>query len=195
MGIASGTKIGRYEIRSKIGAGGMGEVFLATDSKLDRQIALKILPNDVANDAERMRRFVQEAKSASALNHPNIITIYEIGETDETHFIATEYIEGETLHKRLKNAPASLKSLLDMAIQIAGALQAAHKAGIVHRNVKPENVMIRPDGLVKILDFGIAKLTEKKADSIDEEAATAIKAGTSPIYSIEQPFHNKRACN
>jgi serine/threonine protein kinase len=180
MGIASGTQIGRYEIRSKIGAGGMGEVFLATDSKLDRHIALKILPNDVANDAERMRRFVQEAKAASALNHPNIITIHEIGETDNTHFIATEYIEGETLHKRLKSEPMSLKSLIDVAIQIGGALQAAHKAGIVHRDVKPENVMIRPDGLVKILDFGIAKLTEKKAHSIGEEAATAIAAGTSP---------------
>ncbi len=158
----------------------MGEVFLATDGKLDRQVALKILPSNVASDAERMRRFVQEAKSASALNHPNIITIYEIGETDEVHFIATEYIEGETLHKRLKSDPMSLKSVLDVAIQIAGALQAAHKAGIVHRDIKPENLMIRPDSLVKILDFGIAKLTEKKADSIDEEAATAIKAGTSP---------------
>jgi serine/threonine protein kinase/Tfp pilus assembly protein PilF len=180
MGIAFGTRFGRYEINSKIGAGGMGEVFLATDSKLDRQIALKILPNNVANNAERMRRFVQEAKLASALNHPNIITIHEIGEIDKTHFIATEYIEGETLHKRLKSEPMSLKLLLDVAIQIASALQAAHKAGIVHRDIKPENIMIRPDGLVKILDFGIAKLTEIKAASIDEEAITTLKAGTSP---------------
>jgi serine/threonine protein kinase len=178
--LGNGQSLGRYKILSPIGAGGMGEVFLAIDSKLDRQIALKILPNHVANDEERMRRFVQEAKSASALNHPNIITIHEIGETDEIHYIATEYIEGETLHKRLKSEPISLKSLLEIAIQISGALQAAHKAGIVHRDIKPENVMIRPDGLIKILDFGIAKLTEKKADSIDEEAATAIKAETSP---------------
>ena len=159
----------------------MGEVFLAEDTELERLIALKVLPEDLANDTERMRRFVQEAKTASALNHPNIITIYEIGKTDDTHFIATEYIEGETLHSRLKSEPMSLKSVLDVAIQVASALDAAHRAGIIHRDIKPENVMIRPDGLVKILDFGIAKLTEKKAESIDAEAATAIKAeGTSP---------------
>ncbi|MCA1622915.1 MAG: protein kinase [Acidobacteria bacterium] len=172
--------LGHYRIVKKLGAGGMGEVYLAEDTKLDRRAVLKILPEDLANDAERMRRFVQEAKSASALNHPNIITIYEIGETDDTHFIATEYIEGETLHSRLKSEPMNLKSVLDTAIQIASALQAAHSAGIVHRDIKPENVMIRPDGLVKVLDFGIAKLTEKKPEAIDAEAATAIKAGTSP---------------
>jgi serine/threonine-protein kinase len=134
-----------------------------------------------ANDSDRLRRFAQEAKSASALNHPNIITIHEIGKTDDTHFIATEYIEGETLHNRLRNEPMRLKSVLDIGIQVASALDAAHRAGIVHRDIKPENVMIRPDGVVKILDFGIAKLTEKKAESIDAEAATAIKAeGTSP---------------
>jgi len=179
--ISTGDKLGRYKIRSAIGKGGMGEVFLAEDTELERLIALKILPQDLANDAERMRRFVQEAKSASALNHPNIITIYEIGKTDNTHFIATEYIEGETLHSRLRSDPMSIKSVLDVAIQVASALDAAHRAGIVHRDVKPENVIIRPDGVVKILDFGIAKLTEKKAESIDAEAATAIKAGgTSP---------------
>jgi serine/threonine-protein kinase len=127
-----------------------------------------------------MRRFVQEAKTASALNHPNIITIYEIGKTDDTHFIATEYIEGETLHSRLRSEPMNLKTFLDVAIQVASALDAAHRAGIVHRDIKPENVMIRPDGVVKILDFGIAKLTERSVQSIDAEAATAIKAGTSP---------------
>ncbi len=142
--LVNGQNIGRYEIRSKIGAGGMGEVFLALASKLDRQIALKILPDDVANDAERMRRFVQEAKSASTLNHPNIITIHEIGETDNTHFIATEYIEGETLHKRLKSEPMSLKSLLNAAIQIAGALQTARKARIVHVKFKSFCVPIAP---------------------------------------------------
>jgi serine/threonine-protein kinase len=179
--ISAGEQIGRYKIRSAIGKGGMGEVFLAEDTELERVVALKVLPEDLANDPERMRRFVQEAKSASALNHPNIITIHEIGKTDNTHFIATEYIEGETLHSRLRSEPINLKSVLDIAIQIASALDAAHRTGIVHRDIKPENIMIRPDGLVKILDFGIAKLTEKKADSIDAEAATAIKAeGTSP---------------
>ncbi|MEJ7861981.1 MAG: protein kinase [Pyrinomonadaceae bacterium] len=178
--IEAGTKLGRYEIVSLIGAGGMGEVFLAEDSELERLVALKVLPKDLASDSERLRRFAQEAKSASALNHPNIITIHEIGKTDGTHFIATEYIEGETLHTRLRSEPISLKSALDIAVQVASALDAAHRAGIVHRDIKPENVMIRPDGVVKILDFGIAKLTEKKANTIDAEAATAIKAGTSP---------------
>jgi serine/threonine-protein kinase len=179
--ISTGEQIGRYRIRSAIGKGGMGEVFLAEDTELERLIALKILPKDLANDTERMRRFVQEAKSASALNHPNIITIYEIGKTDDTHFIATEYIEGETLHSRLRNESMNLKTVLDIAIQVASALDAAHRAGIVHRDIKPENVMIRPDGFIKLLDFGIAKLTEKQSEiSPDSEGATAIKAGTMP---------------
>ncbi len=176
--ISTGNQIGRYKIRSAIGKGGMGEVFLAEDTELERLVALKVLPADVANDTERLRRFIQEAKAASALNHPNIITIYEIGKTDDTHFIATEYIEGETLHSLLKSEPLSIKSVLDVAIQVVSALDAAHRAGIVHRDIKPENVMIRPDAVVKILDFGIAKLIEKRPDKIDEEAATAIKAGT-----------------
>jgi serine/threonine-protein kinase len=178
MSIAEGAHLGRYKIHSAIGAGGMGEVFLAEDTELERLVALKVLPADLANDAERMRRFVQEAKSASALNHPNIITIHEIGKTDDTHFIATEYIEGETLHERLKSEPISLKSVLDVTIQVASALDAAHRAGIVHRDIKPENVMIRPDGFVKILDFGIAKLIEKRNEPVEAEAATVINART-----------------
>jgi len=158
----------------------MGEVYLAQDTKLDRRVGLKILPQEFAQDAERMRRFVQEAKSASALNHPNIITIHEIGDADGAHFIATEYVEGETLSRRLRTEPMSLGSALEIAIQIASALQAAHNAGIVHRDIKPDNVLIRPDGFVKLLDFGIAKLTEKTGEPIDEEAETAIKSGTSP---------------
>jgi serine/threonine protein kinase len=178
---SDGQQIGRYKIRSAIGKGGMGEVFLAEDTELERLIALKILPQDLANDTERMRRFVREAKSASALNHPNIITIHEIGKTDDTHFIATEYIEGETLHSRLKTEPMNLNTVLDVAVQVASALDAAHQAGIVHRDIKAENVMIRPDGFVKILDFGIAKLIEKRNELVEAEAATAIKAeGTSP---------------
>jgi serine/threonine-protein kinase len=178
MNFEANTKFGRYEIRKKIGAGGMGEVFLAEDTELERLVALKVLPEDLANDAERMRRFVQEAKSASALNHPNIITIYEIGKTDKTNFIATEYIEGETLHNHLKSDKMSLKPVLEVAVQVASALDAAHRAGIVHRDVKPENIIIRPDGVVKLLDFGIAKLIEKRNESVESEAATAIKAGT-----------------
>jgi len=172
-------KFGRYQIRRKIGEGGMGEVYLAQDTSLERKTALKILPGSVAQDAERMQRFVREAKSASALNHPNIITIYEIGETDNTHFIAAEYIEGDTLRERLNDAPVNINTFLDIAVQAASALDAAHRAGIIHRDIKPENVMIRPDGVVKLLDFGIAKLTEKRNEA-DSEAATAIKAQTNP---------------
>jgi serine/threonine protein kinase len=160
--LSSNEKISHYRIVSKIGAGGMGEVFLAKDTRLDRPIALKILPADFAADSERMRRFVQEAKATSALNHPNIITIYEIGETDDTHFIAAEYIEGETLRERLKANNFSANDCLEVGIQVASALQAAHCVNIVHRDIKPENIMIRPDGLVKILDFGIAKLVEMR---------------------------------
>ncbi len=161
----TGTIINQYKIISAIGKGGMGEVFLAEDTKLDRKVALKILPPEFAENADRMSRFVREAKSASALNHPNIITIHEIGESNGTHFIATEFIEGETLSKHLKGNDVSLKTVLDIATQIASALQTAHSAGIVHRDIKPDNVMIRQDGLAKILDFGIAKLTDRQGDT------------------------------
>src|SRR5437660_5469035 len=159
MTLAAETRLGRYEIRSKLGAGGMGEVYLASDTKLDRKVALKILPADVAAHPDRMKRFVQEAKAASALNHPNIITIHEIDETEAGHFIATEFIEGETLRQRMRDTPMKLGDVLDVAAQIANALSAAHTAGIVHRDLKPENVMLRQDGIVKVLDFGLAKLT------------------------------------
>ena len=142
---------------------------------------LKILPADLASEPERMRRFVQEAKAASALNHPNIITIYEIGETEDQHFIATEYIDGETVHSRLRGGPMSVDAVLEAGIQIASALQAAHEAKIIHRDIKPENLMVRPDGLIKVLDFGIAKMSEPaRALRADAEAATTLKGGTSP---------------
>jgi serine/threonine-protein kinase len=187
-------EIGHYKIKELLGKGGMGEVFLADDTKLERLVALKVLPVEVANDSERIRRFVREAKAVSALNHPNIITIYEIGKTNDTHFIATEYIEGETLHSRLSCERMNIKSVLDVAIQTAGALDAAHRAGIVHRDLKPENIMIRPDGFVKILDFGIAKLIERHPESVETKAATATKGltldgviiGTASYMSPEQ---------
>ncbi|MBA3257661.1 MAG: serine/threonine protein kinase, partial [Pyrinomonadaceae bacterium] len=158
MTLAAGTRMGRYEIRSQLGAGGMGEVYLAHDMNLERIVALKILPADVASDSQRMRRFVQEAKAASALNHQNIITIYEIGHTDAgTHFIATEFINGTTLRQRMANTRMKTGEALDAAVQIASALAAAHEAGIVHRDIKPENVMLRADGFVKVLDFGLVK--------------------------------------
>jgi serine/threonine protein kinase/predicted Zn-dependent protease len=176
--LEAGKVFGNYEIIEQIGAGGMGDVYLARDPRLHRQVALKVLPENIAADKDRVRRFEREAQAASALNHPNILTIYEIGETDKTHFIATEYIKGETLRARLSE-PLNLKAVLEIAIQVAGALDAAHHAGIVHRDIKPENVMIRPDGLIKVLDFGIAKLTESLSEN-DSEAVTALKAQTSP---------------
>src|SRR5262245_38264475 len=152
-----GHKIDNYEILSLIGAGGMGEVYLARDARLDRQIALKFLPAQFTADPAQVQRFEREARAASALNHPNIITIYEIGQEDGMHFIATEFIEGCTLREVIVNGKMQLGESLATAAQIAGALAAAHAAGIVHRDIKPENVMIRPDGLVKLLDFGLAK--------------------------------------
>src|SRR5438132_2689214 len=184
LAIGVRTKIGRYEICSQLGAGGMGEVYLAQDTKLDRKVALKILPAEVASKGERMRRFVQEAKAASALNHPNIITIHEIDGTDSINFIATEFIDGETLRERMQGAPMKLGEVLDVAAQIASALVAAHAAGIVHRDIKPENVMLRRDGIVKVLDFGLAKLSEPPAVAggfaIDTEAPTRAAIYTEP---------------
>ncbi|HJQ26876.1 MAG TPA: protein kinase [Blastocatellia bacterium] len=176
----TGEVISHYRIVRKLGAGGMGEVYLAEDTRLDRRVALKLLPEAFTQDQERLRRFTQEAKAASALNHPNIITIHDIGQADSTHFIATEYIEGETLRAHLRRAPLSLSEALDVAVQVAGALAAAHQAGIIHRDIKPENVMRRPDGIVKVLDFGLAKLTESKPLSTDTTAPTIAKADTDP---------------
>ncbi|MGI8811112.1 MAG: protein kinase domain-containing protein [Pyrinomonadaceae bacterium] len=176
-----GERLSHYKIISAIGSGGMGVVYLAEDTTLERRVALKILPPEFAADKDRMSRFVREAKSASSLNHPNIITIYEIGETDGTHFIAAEYVAGETVHLRFKRLQPELQTTLDIAIQVASALDAAHRAGIIHRDIKPDNVMIRPDGLVKLLDFGIAKLLEQELPPVDHEAVTTIKPdGTSP---------------
>jgi len=177
----AGTKLGRYEIRSRIGAGGMGEVFLAQDPGLDRKVALKLLPEELASNPLNMQRFVQEAKAASALNHPNILTIYEIGAEPGTHYIATEFIEGETLRRRMNTDPLTMSEAIDIALQVASALSTAHAAGIIHRDIKPENVMIRNDGIVKVLDFGLAKLTDRwRAAEVDADAATQAMALTQP---------------
>src|SRR5215470_12242105 len=190
-----GTKLGRYEIRSKLGAGGIGEVYLAQDTRLDRKVALKILPDEVAADPDRMKRFVQEAKTASGLNHPNIITIYEIDQTDSTTFIATEFIEGSTLREKMRAQPLPLGEVLNVAIQIAGALAAAHANGIVHRDIKPENIILRSDGIAKVLDFGLAKLTgQGSQELVDSEAPTrspletdsGVVMGTAIYMSPEQ---------
>src|SRR3989440_6986976 len=145
MTLGTGTRLSRYEIRSKIGEGGMGEVYLALDTELNRTVAIKILPETLASDQQRLQRFFQEARAASALNHPNILTIYEIGQTESSRFIATEFIDGETLRQHLSRSTVTITETLDVAIQVASALSAAHAAGIVHRDIKPENIMIRRD--------------------------------------------------
>jgi Tol biopolymer transport system component len=180
--LKSGHTIDAYEIVSFIGRGGMGEVYLAQDKRLGRRVALKLLPVSFAKDAERLRRFQQEARAASALNHPNIITIHEIREANSTLMITTEFVEGETLRQSLAQGRLELPKALNIAIQIADALAAAHQAGIVHRDIKPENVMLRPDGYVKVLDFGLAKLTEHVTPSSDAETPTKrVKTGSGVI--------------
>ena len=177
--LTKGQFVGHYRILSLLGVGGMGEVYLAEDTKLGRKIALKLLPADFTKDRDRVRRFQQEARAASALNHPYIVTIHETGEFDERHFIATEFIEGETLRQRMRDTVFTLGETLDIAIQVASALRAAHQAGIVHRDIKPENIMLRPDGYVKVLDFGLAKLTERSigAGVVNEPSQ---ESGTTP---------------
>ena len=177
-----GDVVGSYEILSFISRGGMGEVYLGHDRRLGRKIALKILPSSFTKNQERLRRFEQEARSASALNHPNIITIYEILKTESTHVIATEFVEGETLRQRLSDSRLELSEALNIAIQVADALAAAHKAGIVHRDIKPENIMIRQDGYVKVLDFGLAKLSEEVPSiSADEAPTRQVRTGSGVI--------------
>jgi len=175
MSFVAGTKLGRYEIRAKIGEGGMGEVYLALDTELGRTLAIKILPEALASNQLRLERFIQEARAASALNHPHILTIYEIGTTGATHFIATEFIDGETLRQRISKG-MKLAEGLEVAIQTAGALASAHEASIIHRDIKPENIMVRRDGYIKLLDFGLAKLTEPSI--VDSEAPTRAKVDT-----------------
>jgi eukaryotic-like serine/threonine-protein kinase len=195
-----GQIIGHYRIDASLGAGGMGEVYLAEDTRLGRQVALKFLPADFTKDRDRLRRFEQEARAASRLNHPNIITIYEFGQFGERHFIATEYIEGMTLRERLAGRALTLTEALDVIVQVASALETAHAKGIVHRDIKPENIMLRRDRIVKVLDFGLAKLTEGfgSGSDFDSEATTrmelktasGIVTGTARYMSPEQARGN-----
>lgn len=180
MPIQPNTVLGRYKVRSAIGAGGMGEVFLAKDTELERPVAIKVLLPEIARDETRVRRFIQEAKAASALNHPNILTVYEIGHFENSRFIATEYIKGETLRERLTREQPDLGEVLEIAAQIGSALNAAHRAGIVHRDIKPENIMLREDGLVKVLDFGLVKLSEKNNETVELKAETRTQINTAP---------------
>ena len=187
-----GTSFGHYEIVKQIGAGGMGEVYLAEDTKLDRKVAVKILNEKFAAHESNLQRFVQEARAASALNHPNILVIHEIGKSENSNYIVSEYIEGETLRDNFKQSPSKLSEVLEISIQIANALTAAHAANIVHRDIKPENIMLRPDGFVKILDFGLAKLVEQKAVGFEastvkqNQTAKGVIMGTVNYMSPEQ---------
>src|SRR5882724_2070495 len=184
MELSEDSILSHYRIVSKIGAGGMGEVYLAQDTKLDRRVAIKFLHEEFSKDADKLGRFIQEAKAASALNHPNILTVYEIGEIDGKNYIATELIDGKTLREHLSHKESlPLNTILKIGVQVAEALSAAHAAGIIHRDIKPENIMIRRDGYAKVLDFGLAKLLELGAvvaGSSGSEDATRIQVNTNP---------------
>ncbi|MEP7340130.1 MAG: protein kinase [Acidobacteriota bacterium] len=176
-----GRRLGRYRILSRIGAGGMGEVYLAEDERLGRRIALKLLPAEFAANPERLRRFEREARAASATDHPNIVTIHEIGEAEGVHFIAGEFVEGETVRRLIEREALPPLDALDIALQVADALSAAHAAGIVHRDIKPENIMLRPDGYVKVLDFGLAAITQSQLPATgDDSDAPTIPTDTAP---------------
>jgi serine/threonine protein kinase len=188
MSLSPNTTIAHYRIISKIGAGGMGEVYLAQDTKLDRKVVIKFLNEEFSRDPDKLKRFIQEAKAASALNHPNILTVYEIGEVDGKNYIATELIDGHTLREQLSQKdPLPLNRILKVGVQVAEALCAAHGAGIIHRDIKPENVMTRRDGYTKVLDFGLAKLAE--AQTTDPEAPTRFQVNTNPGMVMGTVFY------
>ncbi len=173
MTLSTGTKLGPYEIVAPLGAGGMGEVYRARDGRLGREVALKVLSDAVGGDRDRIRRFETEARSASALNHPHIVGVYDVGSDNGTIYTAMELVDGATLREVIGDGPLPARRLLDIAVQIADGLAKAHEAGIVHRDLKPENVMMSRDGYVKILDFGLAKLVE-----VQSPDATDVPTGT-----------------
>src|SRR5437667_2129288 len=191
-----GQTFGHYKISKRIGSGGMGEVYLATDVTAGRKAALKLLPARFTGDANRLKRFQQEAHAVVALNHPNILTVYEIGEDHSTHYIASELIEGETLRQRLARGRMELSEAVDVAIQVASALAAAHETGIVHRDIKPENIMVRPDGYVKVLDFGIAKLAEQEVPATipTEEALVLVETNLGSVLGTVRYMSPEQAC-
>jgi len=193
MALTAGQKIGPYEVVGQIGAGGMGEVYRARDARLGRDVAIKVLPSSLSSDPGRLQRFAQEARAAAALNHPNILAIYDIGEWQGAPYIVSELLAGETLRDRLKNGPIPARKTVDYALQVTRGLAAAHARGIIHRDLKPENIFLTEDERVKILDFGLAKLTQAEQGDSGSDAATAqiatdagIVMGTAGYMSPEQ---------
>src|SRR5436190_5605886 len=191
-----GRTIGHYKISERIGTGGMGEVYLATDIVAGRKAALKLLPTRFTGDDERLKRFQQEAHALVGLNHPNILTVYEIGEDHSIRYIASELIEGETLRQRLMRGRMQVGEAIDVAMQVASALAAAHEAGIVHRDIKPENIMLRPDGYVKVLDFAIAKLAEQEASVTipTDEALLLVETNLGAVLGTVRYMSPEQAC-
>jgi serine/threonine protein kinase len=188
----AGHQLGPYRVGALLGRGGMGEVYRGVDTRLDRPVALKLLPAEVSGNPDRLRRFTREAKAASCLNHPNIATIHEIGEAEGWHYIAMEYVEGETLEVRIRKQSLKLAEILDLGLQTAEALEAAHKKGIIHRDIKPANLMLTPEGRVKVLDFGLAKrfhLEQPPQDmpaSTESHTVSGLIMGTVEYMSPEQ---------
>src|SRR3989442_385655 len=192
MPLSGGSRLGPYEILSPLGAGGMGEVYRARDARLDRDVAVKVLPSHLAEDPVALARFEREAKAVAATSHPNILAIFDVGQADRIAFAVTELLDGETLRARLAAGPIPVRKAIEYAVQIAEGLGAAHDMGIVHRDLKPENLFVTKDGRIKILDFGLAKLTQTKADSIatahtlDEQTEPGMVMGTVGYMSPEQ---------
>src|SRR5207249_195684 len=180
MALSTGSRLGPYEVLGPLGAGGMGEVYRARDERLARSVALKVLPGEISADAGRLERFEKEARAASSLNHPSIVTIYDIGLAGSVSYIAMELVEGRTLRELLASGPIPLRRLLLISAQIADGLAKAHSAGIVHRDLKPENVMVTRDGFVKVLDFGLAKLVPAGFESYDATDLKTVTRGTEP---------------
>ena len=181
MSLAAGTRLDTFEIVAPLGAGGMGEVYRARDATLKRDVAIKVLPEYWSRDPERLRRFEQEAQAAAALNHPNIVSIFHVGQYDGSPYIVTELLHGETLRERLRKGPMRLREVLDYGVELARGLAAAHDAGIVHRDLKPENILVTKDGRVKILDFGLAKL--------DPAKVSKYRRGHRQLSTADHPGH------
>jgi len=178
--LQSGTHLGPYKIVSIIGAGGMGQVYRAIDTRLEREVAVKVLSPDFSRDREQLRRFEQEARAAGMLNHPNVLAIYDIGDEDGSRFIVSELLEGESLRARIRESAIPARKAIDYAVQIARGLAAAHEKGIVHRDLKPENLFVTNDGQIKILDFGLVKLASNRFGAGDEQSETLRPANTEP---------------